>query len=113
MEAEGITERDFKDFLGPSFLTPTPPAKRRALLEAKKIAVPQALLDATRPVDTKNGASNGNATGSPKNVVTPAQASKNEAKRAKEEHDAKQARELEEIATRSASSFKGPRTEQP
>lgn len=47
-EAEGIRAKDFKDFMGKSFLLPTPPVVRRRLLQKHGIEVPEDLVSSTR-----------------------------------------------------------------
>lgn len=46
-EAAGVTAEIFKDYVGPSFLRPTPPAVRRRLLQAVGLPVPESIVTAT------------------------------------------------------------------
>jgi hypothetical protein len=48
MEKEGIRAKDFKNFVSPSWLRPTPPQMRRRLLEAANQEIPEDLERRTR-----------------------------------------------------------------
>jgi hypothetical protein len=68
-EERGIYARDFTEQIGPSWLSKTPPATRRLLLEKAGLPVPESLIEVTKHLPQfKNGSAHAD-TPIPKVVV--------------------------------------------